>query len=339
MKKTLSSSWNGTAERVSFCSVATAQQSITIAGQTLVPNEDTAYVEFYMSHGFPVQTKYRTGIHPQVVANSYQTLNHKVFNLAHLMRKYNPAQNPRDRILGTVVAVEFPELPNGIGCACGCRFNWAEEPEVAMGSVKCPQCAAVHAPPQWTVGSLAQAPGIRAVAAMHKAAESVLEILQSWFTGENPAGGEWSVSMENSFQEEAGGFLVVRADGHHELDSFLAATPADLRALGYVYVSAQAAPADLLNCLNNTEDDQRDGITSARIRRDFHGQEVIFLLGGLDGKIRYRGVGLTPGGAMEKEARVSTMLASAPMVDVSAALAPFAEFGNAVFGGPGKIKN
>ena len=73
------------------------------------------------------------------------------------------------------------------------------------------------------------------------------------------------------------------------------------------------------------DDDQRDGINSARICRDYLGQGVVFLLGGLDGKIRYRGVGLTPAeGAREAEARVSQMLASSPMVevDVTEALSP-----------------
>ena len=321
--KTLTTHWQGKTSRVSFCSAATEMQSIEIAGQVLVPNEDTAYVEFFMSHGFPVQTLYRTGIHPQVVANSARTLMHKVFNLAHIMRKYNPKQNPRDRILGTVVAVEFPQPPGGVTCACGCQFEYNEQPESAMGSVKCPACEKTHGQPRWTVTSLANAPGIRGVAAMHKAAESVLEILTSWFTGQNPMGGEWTVSMENSFMEEEGGFLVMGSAG---VETFCEATPADLKALGYTYVPALTAPAALLECLNNEEDDKREGVKSARIVRDYEKQAVIFLLGGLDGQIRYRGVGLTPAdGAREGEARVSTMLASAPMVDVTEALNPLGQ--------------
>ena len=335
--KIQTTSWDGQVDRVSFCSVGTPAQSITIAGMTLVPNEDTAYVEFYMSHAFPVQTKYRTGIHPAVVFNSYQTLNHKVFNLAHLMRKYNPKNILRDRILGTVVAVEFPAPPDGVVCACGEEFNRSEQPEAGgrslAGSVKCPQCGCLYNPPRWTVG--AETPGIRAVAAMHKAAESVIDILTSWFTGQEPVGGPWSVSMENSFKDEDGGFLVKGVQGCAE---WVAATPADLLALGYTYVPALEAPDALIDCLNTDADDARDGHVSRRIVRDFRGQEVIFLLGGLNGQIRYRGVGLTPGnGARETEARVSTMLASAEMVDVREALSPLLELGETLFGGaPGK---
>ena len=323
--KTRLSDWSGKTSRVSFCSAASEVQSIEIAGQILVPNEDTAYVEFYMCHGFPVQTKYRTGVLPQVVANSYRTLNHKVFNLAHLMRKYNPKANPRDRILGTVVAVEFPNPPGAMECTCGCAFDFWEQAESegrSAGGRKCPECELLWQPPLWTVTSLAQAPGIRAVAALHKAAESVMDILTSWFTGQNPQGGAWTVSMENNFFEEEGGFLVTGVAG---VEDYAAGTPADLKALGYTYVPAVTAPELLLGCLNNADDDQRDGINSARICRDYLGQGVVFLLGGLDGKIRYRGVGLTPAeGAREAEARVSQMLASSPMVevDVTEALSP-----------------
>ena len=101
---------------------------------------------------------------------------------------------------------------------------------------------------------------------------------------------------------------------------------------------ALEAPDALIDCLNTDADDARDGHVSRRIVRDFRGQEVIFLLGGLNGQIRYRGVGLTPGnGARETEARVSTMLASAEMVDVREALSPLLELGETLFGGaPGK---
>jgi hypothetical protein len=277
----LDSRWIGKTERVSFCSVASEAQSITIAGQTLVPNEDNAYVEFFLSNAYPVRTLYRTAIMPAVVANSFSTLNYKVFDYAHLLRKYNPEKIARDRILGTVVAVEF-------------------------------------------TGS-----GIRAVAVMHKAAEGVIDILTSWFSGTAPMGSEWSVSMENSFHEDEGGFLVKAESANQKthLAAFLAATPASLLAEDYVYVPAMTAPEGLLGCLNNDADDRRDGINSARVVRDYNGQEVVFLLGGLDGKIRYRGVGLTlADGAREAEARVSTMLASAPMVDVTDALLPLTKF-------------
>ena len=41
------------------------------------------------------------------VANSYRSLRGKVLNFAHIMRSYDPERNMRDRIFGTVMAVEL----------------------------------------------------------------------------------------------------------------------------------------------------------------------------------------------------------------------------------------
>jgi hypothetical protein len=294
------------AERVSFCSVAAEErQTIEIAGQTLRPNEDTAYVEFFLSHAYPVTNKWRTGILPEVVGNSYLTLQHKVFNLAHIMRSYDPKSHPRDRVLGTVVAVEFGRMVEGV----------------------------------WTLGAgeglaadKANAPGVRAVAAMHKAAENAIDILASWFAADDTsAHQEWSVSIENNLFIEDGGFLVkgdcARA-GKDSLLGWVDTTPAALTALGYVYIPTMEAPEKLLACLNDDDDDEREKVTSTRICRDYYQLETIFLMGGLNGAIRYRGVGLTPaGGAREREARVGTMLASDAMVDLGEMVRTFADFG------------
>jgi len=95
--------------RVALC----GEQAIEIGGQVLRADKSSAYVEFFLSHGFPVTTIDGTGIHPQVVANSYRTMLHKVFDLNHLMKGYDPENNPRDRILGTIVGVEFPAYAPG----------------------------------------------------------------------------------------------------------------------------------------------------------------------------------------------------------------------------------
>lgn len=306
--KTHSSYWSGQTKRVSFCSAGLDErQQIEIAGRTLIPDADSAYVEFYLSHCWPVVNKYRTAILPQVVANSYATLQNKVFNLAHLMRKYNPEKIARDRILGTVVAVEFVD---GAGDA--------------ITDLK-PEGGFLLAP------APAVAQGIRAVAVMHKAAEGVVDILGNWFTGDKKW-GEWSVSIENSFDEEACGFLVRGGSGLNQLADFVADTPAELTALDYIYVPCLSAPRKLLECLNNAADDERDGYSSTRICRDYHGCETLFLLGGLNNAVRYRGVGLAPANTTrEAEARVANMLASAPVVDAAAALEPFRSFGTALF--------
>ena len=294
------------ARGVSLCA---GKNSVTIAGQTFTPDADTAYVEFRLAHAFPVTTKYRTGIHPQVVANSHRSLVNKVFNLAHIMRKYDQRNNPQDRILGTVLAVEFPEEPEG---------GWKVQ------------------------ASRAEAPGIRAVAVMHKAAQWVEEILSSWSAGRTPfdPAGEWTVSMENQHQLEESGFLVSAERGvadakprfGAELKKFAESTPQDIAALGYVYVPCVSAPLALLDCLNNDQDDAREGIASTRVCRNFLGQETILLLNGLDGAIRFNGVGLCPAG-MEPEARVEQMLAAEKMFDFGRVLAAFDDFGKNISAG------
>ena len=296
------------------------KNSITIDGQTFTPDPDTAYVEFHLAHAFPVTTKYRTGIHPQVVANSHRTMVNKVFNLAHIMRKYDKKNNPQDRMLGTVIAVEFPVLADG-----------------HQG---------------WTVqGSRENAPGIRAVAVMHKAAQWVDEILSTWSAGRTPFDpeGEWTVSMENTHDIEESGFLVkaetLKAEPRPgtetlkaeprlgtesgkqktEIEKFAEGTPADLAGLGYIYVPCMTAPMALLKCLNDEDDDRRDGITSTRVCRDYLGQETILLLNGLDGAIRFQGVGLCPSG-MEPEAGVKMMLAAEQMFNLDRVAGAFDEF-------------
>ena len=306
------------------------QNSIVIDGRTFTPDPDTAYVEFRVAHAFPVTTEYRTGIHPQVVANSYRTMVNKVFNLAHIMRKYDPKNNPRDRILGSIVAVEFPQGPNGITCKCGCAFQWSEQPEVKMGSVKCPDCELTYPQPTWTVSaSRDSAPGIRVVAVVHKAAMDADFLIKKWFEDEQAG---WMVSMENQFDLEDSGFIVR---GNAGLDEFVAGTPADLAALGYTYVPCLTAPLALLECLNNDADDQREGQTSTRVCRDYREQETQLLLNGLNGTMRFRGVGLCPAGmavGREPEAIVTTMLAAGQGFNLDRVGAAFDDFGKKLFG-------
>ena len=272
----------GRATGVSFC----GSNTVTCGGRTFTPDADLAYVEFKLSFGFPVTITERTGIHPQVIANSFRSLENKVFNLNHTMRSYDPQNNLRDYILGSVVAVEFPEMPEG----------------------------------GWIISSREAAPSIRAVASMFKAAQQVEKILEDWAEGRTPLGaGDWTVSMENSHKLSDCGFLVR---GVNVPDEFVKATPADLVALGFTYVPVLVAPLGLLQCLNTEEDDLRQKNVCTRVCRDYLEQETFLLIGGLDGRIRYNGVALTPLGK-EPAAHVSRMFASdVQLLDTDALLAP-----------------
>ena len=271
-----------------------------------------------MSHAFPVyldvaepgSEPYRTTIHPATVANSYRSLRGKVLNFAHIMRSYDPERNMRDRIFGTVMAVEL------------------SGPD---GPLTTPEGG-------WKVqGDPTLAPGIRAVAALHKNAEGVLNMIDTWQQGRTPfSGTEWTVSMENEATISDGGFLLKaevgdqRSEVGKRLDEFaaLGQTPDDFKALGWIYVPWAVAPEDLRSCLDaggmiavvrNFLQDSDAGSTP--------GVTTLFLNGGLNGRLFYFGVALTPL-ARESHARVGRVMASAN----ADAMAALAAVGDAVTG-------
>ena len=293
--KTMRTTIHGHAKGVQLCSAVESSpdgppnlglaKSITIAGQTFVPDAATAYVEFEFSHAFPVyldvpepgQKPARTTIHPQTLANSYRSLLGKVLNLAHIMRSYNPQQHVRDRILGTVMAVEL---------------------SVPDGPLTTPEGG-------WKVqGDAAQAPGIRAVAALHKNAEGVMVVLDTWERGKTPfSETKWTVSMENEAYLDEGGFLIRGQRSEiRGLPEGQDATPADFRALGWTYVPWAVAPAEMRDLLQVGSE--------VGLAGDYQGRETLFLNGGLNGRMFYYGVALTPLGK-ESRAQVLRMEASA----------------------------
>ena len=291
----------GLARGVTLCSASeVGSPGITIAGETFVPDAATAYVEFFLSHAFPVyldvaepgSEPYRSTIHPATVANSYRSLRGKVLNFAHMMR-YDPQANLRDRIFGTVMAVEFPPEPAG---------GWKVQ------------------------GDPSQAPGIRAVAALHKNAEGVMNMIDTWQQGRTPFGGtEWTVSMENEATISDGGFLLKAEMGKAESRNRLAEldalgqTPDDFKVLGWIYVPWGLAPADLRSCLdaggmiavvrNFLQTDASPGAEPRPGTEPRPGVTTLFLNGGLNGRLFYFGVALTPL-ARESHARVGRVMAS-----------------------------
>ena len=67
-----------------------------------------------------------------------------------------------------------------------------------------------------------------------------------------------------------------------------------------MYVPAALAPLELLDCFDPEK---------SKITKSYLGRETIILFGGLDGTVRYYGVGMTPAGR-EKEAAIGQVLAS-----------------------------
>jgi hypothetical protein len=253
--------------------VSLCANAIDIAGQRLAPDDSKAYVEFWISHAFPVVTAYQTAVHPGTVANSWRSMLHQVFNLDHRMRAYDASkerdQIPRDYVLGSVVAVEYPDTPPG----------------------------------GWRLGlDKAAAPGIRAAAVIHKHAEKVPQILGEHLGGRH----RWTVSMEVDYSVLNSGFVVYqRPEANPQAAAVLDATsPEEFTRLGLGYVTMEEAPEELLA----TYDFKKKKMAP---KPAWQGLPVALLKGGINGQLHYRGVGLVRYGA-EKEAQIAQVLASDP---------------------------
>lgn len=155
-------------------SLALCAGALKLDGLDLVPDPTKAYFEFSVAHAFPKFTAYKMGMHPAVIANSFATMRHQMFNLGHLVRFYDAENIARDRIIGCVVGVEFPKAP--------------------MGGWKLP-------------GKNEEPPFIRAAASVYKMAEGVDRILGSYQANRK----SWTVSMEVFYYREEGGFAVKGA--------------------------------------------------------------------------------------------------------------------------------
>lgn len=230
--------------------------TLTCGGETFTPDEGTAYFQFRLSHSLPSVTSYGTALHPGTILHSFRSMRHKVFNLGHLMRAYDPENIANDRILGSIAAVE-----------------WTGPEKMPVGGWVIP------AKPE-------QAPGLRCVANVFKLAAGVDRIM-----GQSQAGRrQWQVSMEVRYFLQDSAFALRQANGD------------------WVFIPWAEASAEL----RATWDAKKRSVTGT-----FQGQRPVLLMGGVDGRVQYLGVGLVTVGA-EKTNALETMLAS----DRPAALSP-----------------
>lgn len=310
----------------------TPANAIECGGELWIPDAATAYMELYMAHSFPAfldvaapgERPAFTTLHPAVLARSFRSLRGKPVNLGHLMKSYDPDNILRDRILGTVMAVEFPAPAGAITCTCGRQFDFwlqAEAGGRSAGGRKCPGCEVLYQPPQWRVqGARENLPCIRAVAALHKNAEGVAQVLETWGEGRNLfTDDQWAVSMENEADLKLGGFLVKCTTRTAKLlANCVMGTPPDFAALEWIYVPYASAPADLLACL-------REG-DYVGLKQDYCNAPTLFLNGGLDGQLFFFGVAIVPQG-QESGARIARMCAGLERpADLGAAFDAIGEF-------------
>jgi hypothetical protein len=121
------------ATRAEFCDAP-----VTVAGKTLTPDATKGYVIFEICHAFPSVTAYGTCLHPAVIARCAGTMQDQVFNLGHRMAAYLSKEqkakldpkDQRDWMLGSIVAVEFPEAPEG-----GWKFTTSDPPCIRAAAV------------------------------------------------------------------------------------------------------------------------------------------------------------------------------------------------------------
>jgi hypothetical protein len=136
------------------------------------PDESKAYVLFELSHSMPVATAHFQCIHPQVIANSWQSILHQNFNLEHRLSIYDPENIQNDKILGAIVDAEFPKSPH-----TGWRVPKTRE----------------------------EAPGIKAVAVISKLARGAQNLIGGHLSHKT----RYSVSMEISYPYSGSAFAVA----------------------------------------------------------------------------------------------------------------------------------
>lgn len=185
-------------------------QAIFFDGQTYEPNPTRGYVEFRCAHTMPVVNEFGCMLHPAVIARSYQTMLHQQFNLNHQMRFWDKEKIANDRMLGAIVAVRFPPMPES-----GWKIAKTKE----------------------------EAPGIQGVASLSLIAHGADRIVGEHKTGRK----ERTVSIEMIFDETESGFVVMGQDVPANLRQD---TPQDIWTQSMVYIPWAKAPEEMRKLWN-----------------------------------------------------------------------------------------
>jgi hypothetical protein len=243
----------------------------------LQPDQYKAYVEFRLAHAFPVVSTKLTSLHPSTLWNSYRSMLHQQFNYGHLVKEYYKDRKEdvrEDRILGAIIAVEFPREPMG----------------------------------GWTLTDAENAPGMHCIATIAKQAKGMDRVLGQHKTGREP----WTVSLELDYNMNESGVVMVPVQqgqlGGRERENALTSgekqllakhTPRDYLKAGISYLPLIEASEELVSCFNLDK-----GIWT----KPYKGHNLITLMGGIDGNVSFKGTGLVSYGA-EPAARIEQILA------------------------------
>ncbi len=137
------------------------------------PDDGIGFFEFQYSFGFPIRNVYGTGLYPAVIAASFKSIVNKYLNYEHQMKHYEKEKD--DRIIGHIVAANFPDAPNSDG---------------------------------WKIDAN-NIPYVTAVACFYKRCQGLNRILGEHVTGKHT----WAVSMEVDWAMDDCGFAVKIGSG------------------------------------------------------------------------------------------------------------------------------
>jgi hypothetical protein len=151
------------------------EESIEVGGRTFTPDATKAYMSFETAHTLPCLAHDDCAVHPNVVAKSWAGLERTWLNVAHIMMVYGRGENPKDWIIGSVVAAEYPQTP---------KAGW-KVPQTKDG-----------------------APFITGAAVIWKNSVGAVQIMEKHLF-EKP----WMVSMEMGYDFDESGFLVPAGSG------------------------------------------------------------------------------------------------------------------------------
>jgi hypothetical protein len=87
--------------------VSLATDTITFKGQTYTPDATKAFFTFALCHAFPNTNQHGSGLHPNVIAKSFKSLQYAGADLEHKVAAYHKGQGG-DAYVGAILDVHFP---------------------------------------------------------------------------------------------------------------------------------------------------------------------------------------------------------------------------------------
>ena len=247
-------------------------------GAKLQPDKYKAYIEFSLAHAYPVVSSFGTSFHASTLKNSFASMLNQQFNYGHLLREYFKEEKGRDvredRILGAVIAVDFPREPMG----------------------------------GWKITDYETSPGMHCIATVAKQAKGMDRVLGQYQTGRH----DWTVSLELNYTPAESGVVLIpvqqgdlgsraRQDAISDEEKALMAkhTPDDYARAGLSYLPILEAPEELMDCFN---------LDKKIWSKPWKGHKIVTLAGGIGGNVDFMGTGLVRYGA-EPAARIEQVLA------------------------------